>query len=140
MTETLSPMQAELLKRADSIFEGISSTVATGVDFAKEQVPDIAYQFITYSRVYLSVMMVITLIIFGISLWGCVGIGFRNTFKIANDRGGNWEAPRVFAMLGGFVLAVISGISALQQIKLLTLVWLAPKIFLIQEIVHLVKG
>jgi len=54
MTEKLSPMQDELLKRADSIFDGISKTVSATKEFALEQIPDVAYQLIAYQRAWLT--------------------------------------------------------------------------------------
>jgi hypothetical protein len=54
----LSPMQNELLRRADSIFDSISNTVSKASDLAiqggkavAEQIPDIAFQYIAYGRV-----------------------------------------------------------------------------------------
>lgn len=43
--QTLSPIQEELLKRADSIFDSIAKSVAQAKDFAVEQLPDIAIQY-----------------------------------------------------------------------------------------------
>ena len=46
--ESLSPMQAELLKRADDIFKSIGEAVTKASDIAAEQIPDIAMQYVTY--------------------------------------------------------------------------------------------
>lgn len=49
MADKLSPIQEELLKRADSIFSSVATAVGQAKDIAVEQLPDIAYQYIAYN-------------------------------------------------------------------------------------------
>lgn len=56
--EGLSPIQRELLSRADDIFATIGSAVSSATDAAvragavvAKEIPDIAWQYIAYGRV-----------------------------------------------------------------------------------------
>lgn len=60
-TETadkLSPLQQNLLDRADSIFAAIGNTVTKATDFATAEIPDIAYQYVAYGRVMATVILI----------------------------------------------------------------------------------
>lgn len=131
-TEKLSPLQTELLSRADSIFASISSTVNKASDFAVEQIPEVALQYVAFGRVYLSLMVGVALVMLIVSMFGFI----YSTIKYnASKTGENWD------FLAGVCLitAIISCVVALVNTKELIMVWFAPKIWLMTEIVHLVK-
>lgn len=139
--ETLSPMQQELLSRADAIFASVGKSIETAVDFGKEQLPDIAYQYLAFSRAYISLASIIEFIIMIIGLWLIINVGIRDTRKLGMDKwNADWVASRYSIVIFGFFIALISMIMFFSNLKPLLLVWLAPKIFLIQGMVELVKG
>lgn len=139
--ETLSPMQKELLNRADAIFASVGKSIETAVDFSKEQLPDIAYQYLLFSRAYISLASLIEFIIMGIGLWLIINVAIRDTRKLGTDKWDrDWAGTRHVAIVSGFFITVFSMILFFSNLKSLLLVWFAPKLFLIQGMVELVKG
>lgn len=63
-------MQQEMLSRADAIFRYVGETVAKATDFASQQVPDIATQFIVYSRATSTVAMLAGVLAIAGALYG----------------------------------------------------------------------
>ena len=80
----VSPMQQELLSRADSIFSGISSAVGTAKEFAVEQLPDIAYQFVAFGRFYESAWISLAFVTFAVGIYLLVQLGIRNKSNCEN--------------------------------------------------------
>lgn len=143
----MTPMQQELLKRADSIFASISNATATVVEFGKEQVPDIAYQFITYNRAYLTAVIVILITILVVQQVLSIKL-FNKQFSYAKTKYGensyNCEAAKSDAIFYYVVATVPTALAALipiaTNLKAFFMVWFAPKIYLLMEITKLVKG
>lgn len=129
MADKLSPMQEQLLQRADSIFTSISAGVAKAGEFASEQIPDIAMQYVAFGRAYNTTAVLGSLIL--IVIYGFV---LRKLYRT-----GNMEIFFPVAILGGFATGSITIPIFLSHIKSFLLVWYAPKIWLITEIVSLVK-
>lgn len=127
--EQMSEMQHELLNRADVIFAKVYEAAAKATDFASEQLPDIAFQFIAYNRAYLTTLIVFSVVFLPLSIWM-----FRMSAKTTS------EDVTVLYFFGGVIPAFLSGFIFLVNFKDFMLVWFAPKIFLITEIVHLVRG
>ena len=139
MTEKLSPMQQEMLNRADAIFTSIGNAVSTTTEIAKEQLPDIAIQFIIFSRAYLTFIEVLFTIALIVGVWLFINVGVRNTRKM-KDYYGDWAGGRYTASIFGGILSLMSFIVVFVNLKQFMLVWFAPKIFLIQSLVQLAKG
>lgn len=137
--ESLTPLQEELLRRADSIFDGISKTVNQAATFAGEQIPDIAYQYVAWGRGYLTAYVVIGAVILAIGMFLALRIGFFNSRKLKNDYSGDWHGARIVAVVLGSMVTAIGFIVVMHNLKELIMVWAAPKIWLINEIVMLVK-
>lgn len=124
----LSPMQEQILQRADSIFNSISNTVSNAASFANEQIPDIAIQYVAFGRAY-TTTVVLACIIFVIA-WAIT------TYKLVKANNDDIIYP--VATVGG-VISLISLIVGMANVKEFMMVWFAPKIWLITEIVKLVK-
>jgi hypothetical protein len=137
-TETLSPIQQEMLNRADAIFNAIGKTVDATVEFGKEQIPDIAYQYLTFERVYISVIFVLFLGTLLLGLWLVVNVAFRNTLNIATD-GSGFSDLRFFSGLCGLCVSILGVSGVLGNMRTLFMVWFAPKIYLIQSMVDIIK-
>jgi len=137
--ESLTPLQTELLNKADVILGYVGNTV-NAVEFTKEQVPDIAYQFITFNRVYLSFFELASAVVFGISLWLIINVAARNTCGFEENCYGGWHENRIFAFTVGSLLWIISCLVFAINLESLLLVWFAPKLFLIISLSQLLKG
>ena len=137
MADKLSPMQEELLSRADAIFGSIATAVGQAKDLAVEQLPDIAYQYIAFNRAYLTFIS-----LFAVVCWA----GFQALCIWYNNKSCNlqklkqWDFDQwVPWAMGTFLTTAFFGIMFLNNVKDLFMVWFAPKIFIIEHIIQLVK-
>jgi len=124
----LSPLQKELLERADSIFTSIASATSNTVEFAKAEIPDIAYQFLLFQRVYHSLMVTLGIALLVIS-YGLFKAGAKEPIY---ERDGHYVSGLISALLGFTV--------CITYVKSTLLVWFAPKIFLIESMIDLAKS
>lgn len=117
------------MSRVDTIFNSIGAAVGKTSAFVAEQVPDIALQYVAYGRVYLTCIIVITTLImlFNIGVWIYAAVDKSNVdhFPILLATG--------TVSVGGVVPIFVA------NFKNFVMVWFAPKIWVMTEIVHLVK-
>lgn len=134
MAEKMSEMQVELLQRADAIFAKIAEAATAATDFAAAQLPDIAYQYIAFNRVYLTFIVVFCSIVLLVQQT----LSIRNILKAKGykDKDTAWM---VYVMTT-FITGTLSLPFVLYNLKAFFMVWFAPKIFLITNIVQLVRG
>lgn len=139
MSDKLTPLQAELLKRADSIFGAISEAVGQAKDLAIEQLPDIAYQFIAYNRAYLTFVIAMSIIVFVVLQTVMIKYGNR-TCKNRSYNKGRWDFEQWMPWICGTAISSLFCVTIfLANIRDLFMVWFAPKIFLIEQLVYLVR-
>ena len=139
MTEkTLTAMQQELLNRADSIMDSISSAVNRGAEFVHGQVPEIALQYVAFGRVYETVIMAISIMVFMVGLWLVVNVACRNTLKFKDDCG-HWHVNRFVGLLVGLFPLAFGLLAISANLKSFILVWFAPKVWLLMEITKLIR-
>lgn len=139
MTEkTLTPMQQELLNRADAIMTSIGGAINRGAEFVQGQVPDIALQYVAFGRVYETVIMAISIMVFMVGLWLVVNVACRNTYKF-NSEYGNWHVNRFVCLLLGLFPLSFGLMEISANLKSLILVWFAPKVWLLIEISKLIR-
>lgn len=117
-------MQQEMLSRADAIFSYVGETVAKATDFASQQVPDIATQFILYSRATSTVGMVLGLSGLFATVYG--------TYKMFKHDVENASPMMTIPLLGAGTLIVTNWTTFFMS-------WFAPKLFILLELVKLVK-
>lgn len=119
-------MQQELLNRADAIFDSVGKAVTTAGEFVAGQVPDIAMQYVAYGRAWTTCAVVLGFSLILFSIW--------LVKKMVKD----WEESEMtpLASVPLFIGAMLAGIN----FKEFLLVWFVPKVWLLQEIVHLVKA
>lgn len=130
--QTLSPLQQALLNRADEIMNAISAAAHSATDFAKEQLPDIAMQYVAYGRGYTTFVVVIGALLM---IAGLVGF-FRYVIGNAKDYS---EDGRIVVGIFTVISTFVGSIVLFTNISTFMMVWLAPKVWLIQEIVHMIK-
>lgn len=128
-TETLTPMQTELLARADSIFAAIAKAAQSATTFAAEQLPDIALQYVAYGRAYTTVLLIIGIMFAITSIWLAVITWKRGTYA---DSG-------AATFVGMVITGLVSFGMIAPHLSNFLMVWFAPKIWLIQNIITLVK-
>lgn len=136
--EALTPLQQQLLDRADSIMDSIATTVSKASTFAAEQVPDIALQYVAFGRATLSAYLAIAIVLFCVAFWLCIRVGIMNSRDYPVDSY-SWDDRRIGATIFGGGLGVVSIITFLVNLNNFIMVWVAPKIWLINEIARLVK-
>ena len=142
MNKDLSPLQQELLTRADTIFLSIGDVVGKASTFAAEQIPDIALQYVAYGRVISTMTVVVGLTLLIIGLWLIIRVAVQDCYKSNGEyenRRDMWSEVRTGAMLVGVMLAVVGFLVSAINMAKFVMVWFAPKIWLMIEIVHLVK-
>lgn len=130
MADKLSPIQEQLLQRADSIFNSISTGVAKATNFASEQIPDIAIQYVAFGRAYYTAILMgcaIFVIAWALCMYKLVKANTNNEPQIIGT-----------GIVGG-IFSLISVLTSAENMKDFFLVWFAPKIWLITEIVKIVK-
>lgn len=134
MSDKLSPMQEQLLGQASSILSSISETVSKATDLAAAQLPDIATQYVAYGRVSATLMVILGVI--GLSLvgWILCSVCFANKYKMRET-----EARAFVGFLACFFIGIPSLVMFAGNINRMVMVWVAPKVWLIKEIVELVK-
>jgi hypothetical protein len=112
------------------ILGAISDGVAQAKDFAVEQLPDIAQQYILLGRAWETIA-------FSISVAAVVGLVY-GTVKIAKSQNIDDSEQWVMALMVGGA-AFLSLLIAIDRLKDFLLVWFAPKLYLIQGLAQLVK-
>lgn len=143
---TLSPMQQELLSRADSIFAAIGETVSKASDAAvsagtalAKEIPDFAYQYIAFGRAYNTGVILISLFLIFIWYKWFLRIGMYNTKNLPDQRYGVWSDARIIQTIIGLAAGVAGLTTFFSNIKDMILVWVAPKVWLILELANLVR-
>ena len=127
--DKLSPLSRELLDRADSIFNKISQSAASVGNAALEQMPSIAYEFILFNRVYYTALFLVCIV--------AIFAGVKLIIKGEKYVSSHWSFMPTAGI--GIVLFVPAVTLMLQNFKSLIMVWVAPKIFLITQIVNITK-
>ena len=127
-------MENDLKAKLAEILTGIADNVGQLKDFAVEQLPDVAQQYIVYGRVLETTVFLIVcalnIVMIKICIWGAKQIRIKGH--------GNEPLEIISLVLGGFASLFLITI-LLCQIKPFFMVWFAPKIYLIQGISSLIK-
>jgi len=122
--------QVNLETKLVEILGAISDGVAQAKDFAVEQLPDIAQQYILFGRAWETIVL-------AISVAAVVGLVY-GTVKIAKSQNIDDSEQWVMALMVGGA-AFLSLLIAIDRLKDFLLVWFAPKLYLIQGLAQLVK-
>jgi len=139
MSDKLTPLQQQLLDRADAIFDAVKNATEKAVDFAATQLPDIAIQYITFYRTVYTVQLAIGLILFIFGLYCIFRVGIFDSWKRGKDKWGYWADFRQGAMGMGVISTLVGFLITIFNFRDTVMVWFAPKIFLINTISELIK-
>ena len=129
-------MKDALQLKMVEILTAIQSAVGKSADFALEQLPDIAQQYVLYGRVWHTASVLWWLAILVSSAWVALKFGYLS--KRVNGWG-DWTEGRGAAAVFGTTTAVITSYIFLWELRSAMLVWFAPKVWLLQEIMKLLK-
>jgi hypothetical protein len=138
--QTLSPMQQELLHRADAIFASVGKAVEKAGNFAAEQIPDIALQYVAFGRAIESSYMAIGVLLFLTGLYLLVRVAVMDSRKMGITGYDTWADGRVGAVVSSIPMIIVGFMTMMINIKAFFMVWFAPKVWLILELVHLIKA
>lgn len=124
MTTTASVTQDLVIKT----IQGLQKAVETGWDFAREQLPDMAMQFVAFGRAYDSFM-----ILFSIALFVGVVVCIVKAIKSSD------ESVVAASLIVGTIGFTMGSIIFFSNIKSFMMVWFAPKIWLMVELAKFLK-
>lgn len=129
-------MKSELEAKLTEILAAIQAGVAKGADFALEQLPDVAQQYLLYGRVWSVAFALAWLVTLALFLWVALKMGYLSK---AEDCYGDWSIGRLIAALLGTFGAVLAAFMVLGSFRDVALVWLAPKVWLLKEVAGLLR-
>lgn len=129
-------MKDELQTKLAEILTAIQASVAKGTDFALEQLPDIAQQYLLYGKVWAIITVLVMLATNVLIAWITLKFGYLS--KRVNKYG-DWSEGRVVVMIIGTFTFLFSASIFLVALQELLLIHFAPKVWLIKEIMGLLK-
>lgn len=132
-------MKEELQSKLVEILASIQTATGKASDFAIEQLPDIAQQYVLYGRVR-SVIFVVAFTLIAGALLKYAHWAWKNPWNTSAwsmDRHLKRSESNLAAMVLGVICAGFFSFCALLSTN--PLVWVAPKVWLLKEIAALVK-
>jgi hypothetical protein len=129
-------MDKELQGKLVEILTNIQSGVGEAKDFALSQLPDIAQSYVVYGRVVYVAIAVLSLA--GAACSGALVVwAARHPWK--GEFGEARGITNILAQVSGGICGLALLFNAAAVLPNLFLVWLAPKVWLLKELAHLVK-
>lgn len=135
-------MNEQLQSKLVEILAGIQAATKTAGDFAMEQLPDIAQQYIVYGRVVASINLLLSILFVAGCAFVALRFGYLNKAGIepaGSYSSGNWQDHRINACIVGTGLGLLSMPAIFITARAAALVWLAPKVWLLKELASLIK-
>lgn len=132
-------MKDELQTKLVEILTAIQSATGKAADFAMDQLPDIAQQYVVYGRA-VTVVSSVALVLFAAVCFYAAFYALRNpwntspySFEQHLKRSDSNQIMIVFGAVFG-AIAMILSVATFDY-----LVWFAPKVWLIKELAMLIK-
>lgn len=129
-------MKDELQTKLTEILTTIQANVSKGTDFALEQLPDIAQQYLFYGKVWEIIAVLAMLAINVPIILATLKFGYLS--KRGNEFG-DWSEGRVAVVIIGTVASLFSASIFLMALHELVFIQFAPKVWLIKEVTELLK-
>jgi len=129
-TETGNVLNQALI----DIITGVTTNVGTAKDFILAQLPDVIQQLIMFNLVYRSFLVSLGIILLLMSVVGLITILRWKNFDSNDD-----VAQKVMLLIVTIISGFIGLLSFLFNVKELLMLYFAPKVWLIEYAVHLVK-
>ncbi len=122
-------MKTELQDKLVEILTSIQTAAGKTADFALEQLPDIAQQYVLYARVMGTLNLTLLGIVIVLLLWG---------IRAYEKKSLNTEYAGVGYIFGGCTTIGLCVVWAIN-LQSVIFVWLAPKVWLLKELANLIK-
>lgn len=130
-------MNEQLQSKLVEILTSMQAAAKAAGDFALEQLPDIAQQYIAYGRVVGTLGAIACVAIFCLSVWVFIHHGLMSNKK---DSWGLSAGSKDAAIAIGGACSVLSGMATAFTVGNAALVWFAPKVWLLKELAQMVKS
>jgi hypothetical protein len=122
----------------------VGDAVVKAGDFAMEQLPDIAQTYIAFERAWSTFSALMWWSLFALFAWLLVVKVVKNDTWMEKDTGysrnRDWPVERSFAMIASAIATAASFFIAFYHTKDALFVWIAPKVWLLQEIATLIRS
>jgi hypothetical protein len=125
----------ELESKLVEVISSISDSVGQVKDFTVEQLPDVAQQYILFGMIWETIALAIFLILSACSI-KIVIWGIKKNRTALDYYDGDYGFA---AIISGGVGSIVFSVLLVAQIQQVLLVFLAPKLYLIQGLANLVK-
>lgn len=119
-------------KEAERLLKLITDSIAQGKDFVLEQAPDVVQQLIVYKRIEYTFYTVLLMLIIGVVTY--VSIKGFNACMSKTDT----ESLLMLLMFAGFTY-LITILILCGLVPRLIIVYVAPKVFLLEYLASLIK-
>jgi hypothetical protein len=131
-------MKQELQDKLVDVIGAIQSATGKANDFAMEQLPEIAQQYVMYGRVRSALFFLLFLILAG-SSFKYAHWAYKNPWNLSTyfDKDAKRSDSNLVAIATGMVFGVFFTVCAWEAANVL--VWVAPKVWLLQALAALVK-
>ena len=129
-------MKDELQTKLAEILTTIQNGIGSSADFALEQLPDIAQQYVLYGRVWSTISVLVCLATTALVVWITARFGWVNK---QTDEDEAWTEERILVSIFGSFVSVIGAIFFVLALKNAVFIWLAPKAWLLKEVAGLLK-
>lgn len=126
-------MTTELQGKLVEILSSIQVAASKTADFALEQLPDIAQQYVMWGRVTMTLTSGISALLFGL----CAYYLFSTYMRGRRDE--PLHEVEIPVMIGSFIVGLLSFLSWALSFSETLMVWVAPKVWLLKEIASLIK-
>lgn len=132
-------MKQELQDKLIEVIDSIQSAATVASDFALEQLPDIAQQYVIYGRaksvITFVVMVLISTVLLKYAHWAYKNKWNTSPYSVDSDRARS--DSNLVAIFVGCAFGLLFAMLAFIEFDLL--VWVAPKVWLMKELAMLVK-
>ena len=128
-------MNEQLQTKLVEILSAIQAGTAKAGDFALQQLPDIAQQYVVFGRIYNTCATLMLMFL----LYLCAFIVYKHGYKAKADRYGEPPDTAILVWISGVSVGAFIGSILFYQISYTFLVWIAPKVWLIEKLATLIK-
>lgn len=124
-------MNEQLQSKLVEILSSIQNATKAGADFALEQLPDIAQQYVVYGRASMSVRLALLAALSALASYAVI----RMWRYVSRDENDHMQPLLLFPVAGALLIFGVT----FEHIAPTLLVWVAPKVWLIKELATLIK-
>lgn len=129
-------MNEQLQTKLIEIVSEIQSGVKTAGNFALEQLPDIAQQYVAYGRFSLTLYIVLAIVLVLLALFGVIKLCKWSALSYVEQPN---EPVYAITIVGSGLAGILGVMVFCVNVSEFILVWTAPKVWLIKELAHLIK-